>query len=58
MTLYEIRGVSHRYRMNGHHAQALSDVDLDIKKGEDRDGLKYHNFLPRCIMPDQDDPGP
>ena len=34
MTLFEARGISHRYRLNGHHVQALSDVDLDIHKGE------------------------
>ncbi len=34
MTLYEIRRISYGYRLNGHQAQALSDVDLNIKKGE------------------------
>ena len=34
MTLYEIRRISYGYRLNGHQAPALSDVDLNIKKGE------------------------
>ena len=34
MPLYEIRRISYGYRLNGHQAPALSDVDLNIKKGE------------------------
>ncbi len=34
MTLYELRRISYGYRLNGHQAPALSDVDLNIKKGE------------------------
>jgi putative ABC transport system ATP-binding protein len=34
MMLYEARGISHHYRLDGHHVQALRGVDLDIKRGE------------------------
>lgn len=31
---YEIRGVSHRYKWDGRHVQALHGVDLDVSGGE------------------------
>lgn len=34
MALYEARGVSYRYRLNGNHVDALRGVDLEIKNGE------------------------
>jgi putative ABC transport system ATP-binding protein len=34
MALYEARGLSYRYRLNGHHVEALRGVDLEIKNGE------------------------
>jgi len=34
MTLYEVRGVSHRYTLGRHGVQALCGVDLDVRKGE------------------------
>jgi putative ABC transport system ATP-binding protein len=34
MNVYDVRGISHRYKVNGHFAQALSAVDLEVRKGE------------------------
>lgn len=34
MTLYEVRGVSHRYDLGRHGVQALCGVDLNVRKGE------------------------
>jgi len=34
MTLYEVRGVSHRYDLGRHGVQALCEVDLNVRKGE------------------------
>lgn len=34
MSLYEIRKVSHRYSLGRHRLQALSGVDLDVRRGE------------------------
>jgi putative ABC transport system ATP-binding protein len=34
MNIYEGRHLSRRYKLNGHGVQALSDVDLDIARGE------------------------
>ena len=34
MTLYEVRGVSHRYNLDRHGVQALCGVDLNVRKGE------------------------
>ena len=34
MALYEARGLSYRYRLNGHHVEALRGADLDIEEGE------------------------
>ena len=34
MTLYEVRGVSHRYDLGRHRLQALCEIDLDVRKGE------------------------
>ena len=34
MNVYEVSGVSHRYKLNGHFAQALSEVDLKVRTGE------------------------
>ncbi len=34
MNLYEVQGVSHRYRLDGQHVQALCGVDLNVGKGE------------------------
>jgi putative ABC transport system ATP-binding protein len=34
MTLFEIRNVSHRYSLGRHRLQALSGVDLDVRRGE------------------------
>ena len=34
MTLYELRGVSHRYNLDGQRVQALHGIDLVVRKGE------------------------
>ena len=34
MSLYEIRKVSHHYSLGRHRLQALSGVDLDVRRGE------------------------
>lgn len=34
MSLYEVRKVSHRYSLGRHRLQALSGVDLDVRRGE------------------------
>ncbi len=34
MELYEVRGLSHHYRLNGQRVRALCGVDLVIRKGE------------------------
>ena len=34
MNVYELSGVSHRYKLNGQFAQALCEVDLKISQGE------------------------
>lgn len=34
MQLYEVRGLSHHYRLNGQGVRALCGVDLDVRKGE------------------------
>ncbi len=34
MELYEVQGISHRYRLDGQHVQALCGVDLNVGKGE------------------------
>jgi len=34
MNVYDASGVCHRYKLNGHFVQALSEVALEVRKGE------------------------